>query len=199
MSFYETIAQPLLAPSVTVNGSRFIAHVYPVSDAAQAGSCLRAVRTQFSDASHHCWAYRLNGDSQTRSSDDGEPRGSAGRPILAQIEGHNLFDVMVIITRYFGGTKLGVGGLVRAYGRTTAKALEAVVRQEVRATTPLVITFGYESSKAIDAVLRAHRIEPIHTEFNTQVCMRLDVPCEQLALIQTELVHRTAGQIKFSH
>ena len=159
---------------------------------------LDVVRTRFPDASHHCWAYRLRNQNQTRSSDDGEPGGSAGRPILSQIEGHELFDVIVIVTRYFGGTKLGVGGLIQAYGGSAGKALDVVVRRDVRETETLVISFDYELTKAVEAVFRTHNLAVKETTFDAKVQMHLEVPIEEIEHVRDALIQRTAGKVVFS-
>ena len=104
---------------------------------------------------------------------------------------------MVVITRYFGGTKLGVGGLIRAYGGTAGKALDQAERREVHETEVLEILFTYELTKAVDAVLRDHALTPVHTDFHSQVCMRLDVPVEALDTLRDALVQHTSGQVQF--
>ena len=96
--------------------SRFIAEVYPIESEEQAAQILEETRKKYWDARHHCWAYVLGRNpAAERMSDDGEPAGTAGKPILEVIRGRKLTDVLVIVTRYFGGTLLGTGGLVRAY------------------------------------------------------------------------------------
>jgi uncharacterized YigZ family protein len=197
MATYQTISESLHVHAITINGSRFIADIFPVSSAEQALTQLQAIRKISPDASHHCWAYRLHSETQTRSSDDGEPGGSAGRPILAQIEGHDLFDVVVIITRYFGGTKLGIGGLIRAYGGTAGKALDRVLRRDVQETEALDIVFVYELTKAVEAVLREHQLTATKTDFDATVRMRLDVPVENLGEFRDALIHQTSGRIHF--
>ena len=197
MATYQTITQSLHVPAITIDGSRFIVDVMPVSSAADALKSVDSIRKEWPDASHHCWAYRLHSSLQTRSSDDGEPGGSAGRPILAQIEGHDLFDVVVVVTRYFGGTKLGVGGLIRAYGGSTGKALEQVEVKTVWETQPLDIIFSYDQTKSVEIVLRAYALMPTQTVFEEQVRMRLDVPDEKLGALRNALVQQTSGQVEF--
>ena len=197
MASYQTIAHALHVPALTINGSRFIVDVASVSSAADALAGIEDVRRMWPDASHHCWAYRLRHRAQTRASDDGEPGGSAGRPILAQIEGHDLFDVLVVVTRYFGGTKLGVGGLIRAYGGTAGKALDQIEISAVRETLPLDIVFSYEQTKGVEAVLRAHELTPIQTDFDAQVRMRLDAPIEDLHELRESLIQKTSGRVEF--
>ncbi|RLE18771.1 MAG: hypothetical protein DRJ08_01485 [Acidobacteria bacterium] len=109
----------------TVKGSKFIAAVFPVSDEEAAKAILADVRKKYYDATHNCYAWRIHPGIE-KSSDDGEPAGSAGKPILQVLKGSGLANIMVVVTRYFGGTKLGIGGLVRAYGDAAALALEKV-------------------------------------------------------------------------
>lgn len=111
-----------------VKKSRFIARASRADSPEAASAFLACVRE--SDATHNCWAYKIT--SQYRFSDDGEPGGTAGRPILAAIEGQGLDHVVVVVTRYFGGIKLGAGGLVRAYGGTAAECLRLARRVEVK-------------------------------------------------------------------
>jgi uncharacterized YigZ family protein len=133
---YRTIAEGLRHEPPKTKGSRHIATIAPVATTAAAEAVVARVRDEMPDATHHAFAWRLRaGDGPSglsfRSSDDGEPSGSAGRPILAQIDGRELTDVVVVVTRYFGGTKLGVGGLVRAYGGAAAEALDLAEIVEV--------------------------------------------------------------------
>ncbi|PJB84131.1 MAG: YigZ family protein [Acidobacteria bacterium CG_4_9_14_3_um_filter_49_7] len=106
----------------TVKGSKFIAAVIPVSDEEEAKAQLTAIRKKYHDATHNCYAWRIHSISE-KASDDGEPSGSAGKPILQVLKGSDLTNALVIVTRYFGGTKLGIGGLVRAYSEAASMAL----------------------------------------------------------------------------
>lgn len=109
----------------TVKGSKFIASILPVSDEKAAKNVLMGIRKKYYDATHNCYAWRIHPEHE-KASDDGEPAGSAGKPILQALKGSGLQNVMAVVTRYFGGTKLGIGGLVRAYGDATALALEKI-------------------------------------------------------------------------
>ena len=127
-------------------GSRFIALAYPVESEAEVKALLEAARKEYHDARHHCVAYRLGcGGELWRASDDGEPAGSAGRPILGQIDSAGLSDVAVIVVRYFGGIKLGIPGLIRAYKNATADALEKAPKYEKIAGSWMRLSFGYGS------------------------------------------------------
>ncbi len=108
-----------------VRGSRFIATAIPISSREHVSEAIDDLRKEFWEASHHCYAYQLAPDgSDYRFSDDGEPSGSAGKPILLVLQRAELLDTLIVVTRYFGGTKLGVGGLARAYGEAAADVLE---------------------------------------------------------------------------
>ena len=127
-------------------GSRFIALAYPVESEAEVKALLEAARKEYHDARHHCVAYRLGcGGELWRASDDGAPAGSAGRPILGQIDSAGLSDVAVIVVRYFGGIKLGIPGLIRAYKNATADALEKAPKCEKIAGSWMRLSFGYGS------------------------------------------------------
>ena len=131
MSDYH-IASSIFESEHTVKKSRFIARVVPVESRAQALTAVGVAKADFSDARHHCWAYLLGNPADARSagmSDDGEPAGTAGKPILNVIQHGALGDVLVVVIRYFGGIKLGAGGLVRAYSSATQQALELTPSQ----------------------------------------------------------------------
>ena len=150
---YRSIA----APSEGVfkdRGSRFLALAFPVSDEAEIRSIVASLKTKYHDARHHCYAWRLGLDGISRSSDDGEPSGSAGKQILGRIESKGLSDVLVVVVRWFGGIKLGVPGLIRAYRESTAEALGAAVEVEKTAEIPFVVTFGYLSMNDVMKVLK---------------------------------------------
>lgn len=157
---YRTIAAPALAELPRIKGSRFLGEAFPVSTEAEAEARLEAVRRREHAATHHCWALRLGTDGQRfRSSDDGEPSGTAGLPILRQIDARELTDVLVVVTRYYGGTKLGTGGLVRAYGEAAAAVLEEA-RVRVRLErVPLRLRFAYDDTSPAMHVLHAFEAE----------------------------------------
>ncbi len=132
---------------IKVKGSRFIGEAHLVYDEAEASNALQAIRKREYNATHHCWAHRLGQDgSLQRYSDDGEPNGTAGQPILRQIDGRNLTNVLVVVTRYYGGTKLGTGGLARAYGDAAGAVLDIcqikqhIIRERVK------IKFAYDDT-----------------------------------------------------
>lgn len=129
--------------------SRFRAHAAPVRSPEEALAFVDANREP--SAHHNCWAYRVGADY--RSSDDGEPAGTSGRPILAAIDGQGLDRVVVVVARWFGGTKLGAGGLARAYGGTAAECLRRAPRRPIIASTRLVIACSFADGAAVHAAL----------------------------------------------
>lgn len=137
------------------NGSRFIALAYPVETEEEVKEIVASLRKEYHDARHHCYAYRigLKGDVW-RASDDGEPSGSAGRPILGQIDSLGLSDVLVVVVRYFGGIKLGIPGLIRAYKTSTADALSAATVVQKIAGRNYRLSFDYMSMNAVMKVLK---------------------------------------------
>ena len=139
----------------TVEGSHFLAEAVPVSSRAAAEEAVAAVREREHKASHHCSAYRVGvaGD-QFHYDDDGEPSGTAGQPILRQIDGRDLTNTLVVVTRYFGGTELGTGGLARAYGDAAAAALEAAAIAERVVRVPVRIEYAYDDTTPAEQVLR---------------------------------------------
>lgn len=137
------------------NGSRFIALAYPVETEDEVREIVSGLRKEYHDARHHCYAYRLGPGGETwRASDDGEPSGSAGRPILGQIDSAGLSDVLVVVVRYFGGIKLGIPGLIRAYKTSTADALASVPAVEKIAGRWYGISFSYENMPRVMKVLK---------------------------------------------
>lgn len=136
-------------------GSRFIALAFPVETESEVKPVIDAIKKEYHDARHHCFAYRLGYDGSVfRSSDDGEPSGSAGRQILGQIDSAGLSDILVVVVRYFGGIKLGIPGLIRAYKSATQDAIASAQRKEKVAGKNFRITFDYLSMNDVMKVAK---------------------------------------------
>jgi uncharacterized YigZ family protein len=158
------------------NGSRFIALAFPVETEEEVKEIVAGLRKEYHDARHHCFAYRLGykGD-RFRSSDDGEPSGSAGRPILGQIDSLGLSDVLVVVVRYFGGIKLGIPGLIRAYKTSTADALsQAEVIDKVAGKT-FRVRFDYLAMNAVMKVLKEMGLQPSAQDFGLACTLEVRV------------------------
>lgn len=153
---YRTLSAPATG-GLKDRGSQFLAFAYPVSDEATALSHIAALRKEHFKANHHCFAWRLGPDGQQfRTNDDGEPSGTAGRPILGQIDAVALTDVCVVVVRYFGGTLLGTSGLIQAYRGAAAAALGNAQIKEIILTTPIQFTVDYAVHP--DLVQALHRL-----------------------------------------
>jgi len=140
--------------------SKFIGLAFPVSTEAEARDALAGVRKKYYDASHHCYAYCIGaGQENSRFNDDGEPSGSAGRPIYGQILSKGLSDAIVIVVRYFGGTKLGIPGLIKAYRTAAAEALANSGRKEKTIVKTCTVIFGYEHMNEVMRIAKAENLE----------------------------------------
>ena len=151
------------------NGSRFIAHAYPVEKEEEVKEIVAALKKEYYDARHHVYAYRLGykGD-RFRANDDGEPSGSSGRPVLGQIDSKGLSDILVVVVRYFGGIKLGIPGLIRAYKTSTADALENAEIIEKIASRLFRIHFGYMSMNSVMKVMKDMELEQKNQKFDME-------------------------------
>lgn len=155
------------------NGSRFISFAFPVETEDEVKSIVGDLKKKYHDARHHCYAYRLGylGD-RFRANDDGEPSSSAGRPILGQIDSKGLSDVLVVVVRYFGGIKLGVPGLIRAYKTSTAQALEKAGSVEKVAGKWFRVSFGYEAMNSVMKILKDMDLRQQGQNFGSECSLR---------------------------
>lgn len=149
-------------------GSRFLAVAAPAADEAAAREVIESLRREHPDATHHCFAWRLGAESAERSSDAGEPSGTAGPPILAALRGSGLSDAVVVVTRWFGGTKLGKGGLVRAYATAAREALASVPVAERVPVARLEVEVPFERLGAIKRLVHPPEIELAAEEYGPE-------------------------------
>ena len=155
------------------NGSRFIAHAYPVETEEEVRSIVSALRKEYYDARHHCYADRLGYKGDVfRASDDGEPAGSSGRPILGQIDSNGLSDVLVVVVRYFGGIKLGIPGLIRAYKTSTADAISNANIVEKIASRRFRVVFGYMSMNSVMKVMKDLNLSQSNQQFDMECSLQ---------------------------
>ena len=189
----DTLAAPA-SHLLEVKHSRFLAQAAPVDTAGTALSFV--VRVSDPAATHNCWAYRIGPDY--RSSDDGEPAGTAGRPILAAIDGQGYDRVAVVVTRWFGGIKLGAGGLVRAYGGAAAECLRLARRQPLLAMAGLELACAFEDLGAVHAALQAHAAEKTGERFEADGAhLVLRLPADRAAALQARLRDATRDRVRF--
>ena len=188
----DTLAAPA-SHAIEVKHSRFLAQAAPVETPADALAFLAEhARTP---ATHHCWAYR-NG-AEYRSSDDGEPAGTAGRPILAAIDGQGFDRVMVVVTRWYGGVNLGAGGLVRAYGGAAAECLRTAPRRALVVYRELVVRAGFEDTGAVHAAMAAHGAERLDEAFDADgLRIRLRLPADRADALALQLRDATRNRAR---
>ena len=194
---YEVPDAELVEEIPKIKGSRFLASVAPVDSEAEAAEHLERARKAEHAARHHCWAYRLGpaGDV-TRSSDAGEPSGSAGKPILAAIEGRGLTNVSVVVTRYFGGTKLGVGGLVRAYGDAAAAALAQVPTRVIVPTRIVDISVPYDQLGTLETIVAREGVERPEGVYGDFVTFAFEIPVADAQGFAARVFDASSGRIQ---
>lgn len=174
--------------------SRFLAYACPVKTEAEALAYLAAVKSLHTDATHHVYAYQIAAGNLTRYSDDGEPSGTAGLPVLDVIRKGGFTDAVLVVTRYFGGTLLGTGGLVRAYTAAARSAAEAAEIVCYRPFTECVLVCGYSEYQRLQTELTRRGIRADDTAFADAVTLRLAVPQEEFAAFAAAVSELTGGR-----
>jgi len=158
-------------------GSKFYAYAYPVTNLDHVEAAQAALRKQHNKARHHCYAYRLGTDGNTfRANDDGEPSGTAGKPILGQIDKQELCDVLVVVVRYFGGTLLGTGGLIQAYRKATEDALVQATIVEKIITLKYKLDFDYSLMAPIMNAIKKQKLNVLEQSFHESAYIVIDFP-----------------------
>ena len=156
--------------------SKFLSYIYPVQCEEQIREALDALRKRYFDATHHCYAWRLGPEGeQYRANDDGEPSGTAGKPILGQLLSHELTDCLVVVVRYFGGTKLGVPGLIAAYKESAQQAIEAAEIIEKTVDRAITAHFPYLEMNSVMRVIKEEQPKVVGQEFDNLCTMHLTI------------------------
>ena len=181
--------------SLEIKHSRFVAQACALASPEQALEQVR--RFAAVDATHNCWAYRYG--QEYRSSDDGEPSGTAGRPILAAIDGQGYDRVVVVVTRWYGGIKLGAGGLVRAYGGTAAECLRLAMRRPLVTMSLLALRCPFDDLGVVHAALSTFHADKLDEQFDAEgAALRVQVAADQLAGLKTRLCDATRNRVHLS-
>jgi uncharacterized YigZ family protein len=178
--YYYTIEQPSMA-EFKDRGSKFLAFAYPAKDIDSCKKILAQLKKEHGKAVHHCLAYRLGVDGLTfRVSDDGEPSGSAGRPILGQIDSKGLTNVLVVVVRYFGGSLLGVPGLINAYKTATALALQLspIIKKPIEIAYEL--NFDYQQMNEVMMVVKHYNCSVVEQTAQLFVQLQIGIPKNRL-------------------
>lgn len=170
------VSSRAVVTETVIDRSRFLARLVRVRSESEAATVIAAVRTEFPDAGHHCWAFVVGPDSESRrqrSSDDGEPGGTAGIPMLGVLTGHDLVDVVAVVSRWFGGVKLGAGGLVRAYSGAVSAALDRATVGELVRRDVLEVALPHADAGRVESLVRSEGFVVDDTAYAEDVRFRL--------------------------
>ena len=179
-----------------IKKSRFICHAKRVYSEAEARDFITAIKKEHYKATHNCSAFIVGERSEIkRTSDDGEPSGTAGVPMLGVLENHNLTNVCVVVTRYFGGIKLGAGGLIRAYAGSVALAVKEISIIEIKEQAGIAIQMSYAQYQEYSNFLREHKLTEIETNFTDQIDTIIYVDKEEKENIKSALVEFFNGKV----
>ncbi len=196
---YLTIGQKLKQAEIKIKGSRFIGTAQSASSEKQAAEFIHSISSRYYNATHNCYAYAvgLKPSVITRFNDDGEPSGTAGQPILNVIEGKNLTNVAVVVTRYFGGTKLGKGGLVHAYSECAGRVLEqcSIVHKYIYHN--FTLKFNYDFTGAVMHVVNLYDAKILESSYGSQTALNLAIRQSLFDEFKQQLTEKTAGNILF--
>lgn len=196
-SKYFTPLKPVEA-QIVVKHSHFIVYLSPASNRAVAEEYLEIRRKKLPDATHHCFAWRIgfDGELQTFSSDDGEPSGTAGKPILQALESRRLTNVICIVTRYFGGTKLGTGGLMRAYSAAAFAAIDQAELAEAFPVAVLNLQYDYPFAGAVEKAIHQLNARVLSQDFTEIIHCQIEVHRDFVQRTQQLLNDACHGRIK---
>ncbi len=186
---YLVPARPAEA-EIDIKKSRFIAHAYPVTNRAEALAQVQALRNQYPDARHHCWAYLIGSPQQPITQafdDDGEPAGTAGKPILNVLNHKAFGDILVVVVRYFGGIKLGAGGLTRAYGQAAQAVMANLEGEEKVPMMPLTLFCDFSQEQQVRYLLNQVQGEVFAVNYQQQVEITAQIPMKAYPKLQTSL------------
>lgn len=162
-------------------GSKFLAFAFPVKNDVEIQEALDEIKAKYHDARHHCYAWRLGPEGvEYRANDDGEPSHSAGTPIYNEIRSRELYDVLVVVVRYFGGTKLGIPGLIEAYGTSAAEALDAAQTVKIVLREPVFIRFPYDQTAEVGRVIQRFKLKPKDSTYGADCWQKFDVRLRDL-------------------
>lgn len=191
---YSTITE-IKRAEIKVKGSRFIATVAPTADLEASAKFLEQMRAEHFDATHNCYAYRIGWDGNLfRAADDGEPAGSAGKPILFTLDKYNFQDVTLVVTRFFGGTKLGVGGLVRAYSESAEEALKLCTPKIIHRTETLSLTCSYEELSFVKRMLDEYAVR-YEENYTDKINFSADIPISKVDFFIKQLFSLSQGKL----
>lgn len=184
-----------------IKKSQFITYLYHAANVEEAKQKIQKVRLAHPQARHHCWAYVAGAPSDSRIlgfSDDGEPAGTAGKPILAQLMGSGMGEVVAIVVRYYGGILLGTGGLVKAYGRGVQQALLKLETKEKRPSQLFILRCDYTLHQSIEKLIQANYGKIEKVDYADYITLHVAIPKMSIQDVQKQLTEISKGQIELS-
>lgn len=179
--------------------SRFIAHVIPVQNEEEALEVIESLKKEYWDARHNCYAFVCGANNEVqRFSDDGEPQGTAGKPILEVLLNKNVHNTLILVTRYFGGTLLGTGGLIRAYGQAALEGLKDAEIEEVFEGAAFELSVDYESIGKIKYNMVQFGVGDAEEEYGEEVTLKIQMKKADFEKFKTSVIDATSGKAEFS-
>ncbi|MCR4610384.1 MAG: YigZ family protein [Lachnospiraceae bacterium] len=195
---YDTIITAEAAGEVTVKKSRFIAAICPVQSEQEATEYIKAKKKQYHDARHNCSCYIVGKGDIEKSSDDGEPSGTAGRPMLEVIKGQGLYNVVCVVTRYFGGVLLGTGGLVRAYSDAVKEALSVSELCQTFSVEVIEVVSDYNNWPKIEQLARVESLLVGDTDYMENVKAKIEIPIDSVEPVIEKITDLTNAKAKIT-
>ena len=199
MSSYNIPAENVTVEE-TVKNSQFITRVGCVSTAESAKAFIKGLKQAYPEANHHCWAYIVGDPSSTTlvgCSDDGEPSGTAGKPMLHVLQHSGIGDVVAVCTRFFGGTKLGTGGLARAYGGGVKLALDSLKTKEKIDYESVAFELEYTQLKDCEHVLKNFQSEKLQLDYQSKILVSVKIATQEVDNFKSVLADKLKGQVSF--
>jgi len=171
-------------------GSKFIGYLFPVENRKEFEEKLDEIKSTYPDATHHCYAWRLNPvNPEEFAQDDGEPGGTAGPPILNRLKSFEVMNAAIIVVRYYGGTNLGKSGLIEAYGRSTENCLDKATLKAIKLIQEVKITYPYSQQKVIDRLVRRYDLKELKSRYMKNVTLHMGCPLDSAVSFKEE-VHK---------
>ncbi|MBN1826416.1 MAG: YigZ family protein [Candidatus Eisenbacteria bacterium] len=184
---------------IKVKGSRFLGFAFPIRDAGEGAARVETLRKKYHDATHVCFGWRIGhgGGYEQKAADAGEPFGTAGTPIVHALERVGTSDAAVAVVRYFGGVKLGTGGLIRAYGECAREAIDSATRTTRTLRAPLAVLFPYAHAGAVLRLAEKHGARTDGSDYAEEIRLLLAVPASRVERLKEQLIEATAGAVRF--
>jgi uncharacterized YigZ family protein len=199
MSSYQVPAESIDSEE-NIKNSQFITRIRNVETAVDAKAFIKKMNRQFPDATHHCWSYIVGNPCSTTlvgCSDDGEPSGTAGKPMLHVLQHSNIGDIIAVCTRYYGGTKLGTGGLARAYGGGVKLALEKLTTKNKIQFASLELKIEYPQLKDFEHLLDSYQSQKLHIEYQAKISINVNIEIGQIANFKLKLTNLCKGNVEW--